>query len=140
MDPSVQFAHHARGCTIAAAKIDAGTVIYQNVTIGSNMRFNKTTNTWERLGNPVIGRKVIIADGAKILGPVIIGADSIIAAGAIITRDVPANSVAYGVNQVKPSRPTTTSFFTSPCPNTLLLLRHAKRSLTAMRSKCTWST
>ena len=40
MDKSVLFAHHARGCTIVAAKICANVVIFQNVTIGSNQRFN----------------------------------------------------------------------------------------------------
>jgi serine O-acetyltransferase len=66
------------------------------------MRYNKINNEWENIGNPVIGKNVIIADGAKILGPVIIGENSVVAAGAIITKDMPADSVAYGVNQCKP--------------------------------------
>ena len=45
---------------------------------------------------------VIVSDGAKILGPIIIGKNTIIGAGAIITKDIPANSIAYGVNQYKP--------------------------------------
>jgi serine O-acetyltransferase len=102
IDKSVLFAHHARGCTIAASKICANVVIYQNVTIGSNLRFNKVSNQWENVGVPIIGKNVVIADGAKILGPIIIGENSVVAAGAIITKDMPANSVAYGVNQFKP--------------------------------------
>ncbi|MCD7915438.1 MAG: hypothetical protein LUG96_09440 [Tannerellaceae bacterium] len=35
------------------------------------------------------------------LGPVLIGENSVVAAGAIITRDIPANSIAYGVNQFR---------------------------------------
>ncbi|WP_047999309.1 serine acetyltransferase [Lactiplantibacillus herbarum] len=105
IDPSVQFAHHGRGCTIAAAKIAANAVIFQNVTIGSNQKFNLRTQQWEQVGGPVIGRSVIVADGAKVLGPIIIGDNSIVGAGTIVTKDVPANSVVYGVNQVKP-RPT----------------------------------
>lgn len=35
MDRSVLFAHHARGCTIVAAKIGENVVIYRNVTIGT---------------------------------------------------------------------------------------------------------
>lgn len=116
IDPSVMFAHHAKGCIIAAAKIDTGTVIYQNVTIGSNMKFNKITNQWENLGNPVIGSNVVISDGAKILGPIIIGANSVIGAGAIITKDVPANSVAYGVNRIKPKDDTYDLVFHNPMP------------------------
>ena len=102
IDESVRFAHHARGCTIVAAKICENVVIYQNVTIGSNMKYNKVNNEWENVGNPIIGKNVVIADGAKILGPVIIGENSVVAAGAIITKDIPANSVAYGVNKYKP--------------------------------------
>ena len=102
IDRSVLFAHHARGCTIVASKICENVVIFQNVTIGSNLKFNKITGEWENVGNPIIGKNVVIADGAKILGPVIIGENSVIAAGAIITRDVPANSIASGVNQLKP--------------------------------------
>jgi serine O-acetyltransferase len=102
IDRSVLFAHHARGCTIAASKICENVVIYQNVTIGSNMRYNKASGEWENVGGPIIGRNVIIADGAKILGPVTIGENSVVAAGAIITKDIPAGSVAYGVNQFRP--------------------------------------
>lgn len=105
MDKSVRFAHHARGCTIVAAKICRNVVIYQNVTIGSNMRYNKIQKEWENVGNPILGENVIIADGAKILGPVVIGENSVIGAGAIITKSIPANSIAYGVNQYKPKNP-----------------------------------
>ncbi|GAP73174.1 transferase hexapeptide repeat protein [Candidatus Symbiothrix dinenymphae] len=102
MDKSVLFAHHARGCTIIAAKICENVVIFQNVTIGTNMRFNKVSSEWENVGNPIICKNVVIADGAKILGPIIIGENSVVGAGAIVTKDMPANSIAYGVNQFKP--------------------------------------
>jgi serine O-acetyltransferase len=101
IDKSILFAHHARGCTIIASKIYENVVIFQNVTIGSNMRFNKMENEWENIGNPIICKNVIIADGAKILGPIIIGENSVVAAGAIITKDMPANSMVYGVNQFR---------------------------------------
>ena len=102
IDKSVLFAHHARGCTIVASKICENVVIYQNVTIGANLKFNKASNEWENVGNPIICKNVVIADGAKILGPILIGENTVVAAGAIITKDVPANSIAYGVNQFKP--------------------------------------
>ncbi|GHT28677.1 serine acetyltransferase [Bacteroidia bacterium] len=102
IDKSVLFAHHARGCTIIASKICENVVIFQNVTIGTNMRFNKVSDEWENIGNPIICKNVVIADGAKILGPIIIGENSVVGAGAIITKDMPANNIAYGVNQFKP--------------------------------------
>ncbi|GHU71875.1 serine acetyltransferase [Clostridia bacterium] len=105
MDESVLFAHHARGCTVVAAKICKNVVIFQNVTIGSNLRYNKIQSRWENVGTPILAEGVIIADGAKILGPIIIGENTVVGAGAIITKDIPPNSVAYGVNQYKPKSP-----------------------------------
>ncbi|MDR1007613.1 MAG: hypothetical protein LBL65_03480 [Campylobacteraceae bacterium] len=101
IDRSVLFAHHARGSIIIASKICENVVICQNVTIGTNMKYNKINNEWENIGNPIICRNVVIADGAKILGPIIIGKNSFVAVGAIVTKDIPANSIAYGVNQYK---------------------------------------
>ncbi len=117
MDESVMFAHHARGCTIVAAKICAGVVIYQNVTIGSNMRFNKVTSSWENLGSPILAKNVVVADGAKILGPITIGENTLVAAGAIITKDIPANSIAYGVNRYKAKDPDYELVFHMPMPS-----------------------
>jgi len=101
IDESILFAHHARGCTIIASKICENVVILQNVTIGSNLKYNKNKKEWENVGNPIICKNVIIADGAKIYGPIIIGENTVISAGAIITKSIPANSIAYGVNQIK---------------------------------------
>ena len=102
IDKSVLFAHHARGCTIIASKICENVVIFQNVTVGTNLKYNKRTHEWENVGNPFICKNAVIADGAKILGPIRIGENTVVAAGAIITKDIPANSVAYGVNRFKP--------------------------------------
>jgi serine O-acetyltransferase len=105
MDESVLFAHHARGCTVVAAKLCKNVVIFQNVTIGSNQRYNKVQGKWENIGTPILAEGVIVADGAKVLGPIVVGENTVIGAGAIITKDVPPNSVAYGVNQYKPKSP-----------------------------------
>jgi len=105
LDKSVRFAHHGRGSTIVASKICSNVVIFQNVTIGSNLRFNKMTEEWENIGTPIIDENVVIAGGAKILGPILIGKNSVIAAGAIVTKDIPADSVAFGVNQFRPKDP-----------------------------------
>ncbi|GAA3740258.1 hypothetical protein GCM10022422_24770 [Flavobacterium ginsengisoli] len=102
MDKSVLFAHHGRGCTIVAAKICENVVIFQNVSIGANLKYYKISKEWENIGNPIIAKNVIIADGAKILGPIAIGENSVIGAGSIITKDIPPNSVAFGVNKFKP--------------------------------------
>ena len=66
---TVFFAHHGRGCIIMASKIYENVAIFQNVTIGSNLKYNKISNEWENVGFPIICKNVIIGDGAKILGP-----------------------------------------------------------------------
>src|SRR3979490_635718 len=46
---------------------------------------------------PVIGNNVDIGTGAKLLGRITIGDNSIIGANAVVLADVPANSLAVGV-------------------------------------------
>jgi serine O-acetyltransferase len=48
-------------------------------------------------GSPVIGNRVDIGAGAKILGPISIGDDVTIGANAVVIRDVPAHCIAVGV-------------------------------------------
>ena len=70
------------------AIIGSDCVIGQNVTIGRRV---------SRSIAPVIGDRVYIAAGARILGPVTIGSNSIIGANSVVTSDIPPNSVSYGV-------------------------------------------
>jgi serine O-acetyltransferase len=57
-------------------------------------------------GSPVIGSRVDIGAGAKILGPIRIGDDVAIGANAVVLIDVPPNSVAVGVPaRVLPRKP-----------------------------------
>jgi serine O-acetyltransferase len=54
---------------------------------------------------PVIGNNVDIGAGAKLLGPIKIGDNSIIGANAVVLADVPENSIAIGVPAIiKPRR------------------------------------
>jgi serine O-acetyltransferase len=48
-------------------------------------------------GAPVIGDRVDIGAGAKILGRINIGNDVVIGANAVVIEDVPPNSIAVGV-------------------------------------------
>lgn len=43
----------------------------------------------DRVGHPVLGDDVWVLDGAKVFGPVEIGAQSVIGASAMVTRDIP---------------------------------------------------
>jgi len=66
--------------------------IRQCVTFGGNMGQEKEGRT-----QPLLGDNILIGAGAKILGPIKVGSNSIIGANAVVIRDVPENSVAGGV-------------------------------------------
>lgn len=52
-----------------------------------------------------IGNNVILGNGCMIIGAVNIGDNCIIGARAIVTHDIPPDSVVIGVNQIRPRRP-----------------------------------
>ncbi len=59
-----------------------------------------------RPGSPVIGNRVDIGAGAKLLGSIRIGDDVLIGANAVVLADVPAYSIAVGVPaRILPRRP-----------------------------------
>jgi serine O-acetyltransferase len=62
--------------------------LMHDVTIGTNM---------ERVGAPTLGDDVFVGAGAKILGPVRIGAGARVAANSLVLCDVPDGATAIGV-------------------------------------------
>jgi len=64
-------------------------IVRNGVTIGLR-------HTGQR-GSPVIGNRVDIGAGAKVLGAIRVGDDVAIGANAVVITDVPANSIAVGV-------------------------------------------
>lgn len=57
-------------------------------------------------GSPIIGNRVDIGAGAKLLGPIRIGDDVAIGANAVVLTDVPSNSIAVGIPaRILPRRP-----------------------------------
>ena len=73
-------------------------VIRNGVTVGLR-------NTGER-GSPVIGNRVDVGTGAKILGSICIGDDVAIGANAVVLTDVPPHSIAVGIPaRVLPRKP-----------------------------------
>lgn len=77
------------GETVIGANCD----IRQNVTFGGN--FSKSTSDGRT--QPWLEDGVSVAAGACILGPVYIGENALIGANSVVTRDVPANMIAFGV-------------------------------------------
>jgi serine O-acetyltransferase len=84
------YIHHGHGIVIAGG-VRAGRElhIYQQATLGMSWGSNQ--------GTPVLGDRVHIFTGAKILGNVTIGDDAVIGANAVVLQDVPAGCLAVGV-------------------------------------------
>lgn len=80
------------GCIIIHSQTIIGddVIVRQGVTIG-----NKVLD--RPLDAPVIGNRVNIGAGAKLLGKIMIGNDVDIGANAVVITDVPDNSIAVGV-------------------------------------------
>ena len=76
-----------------------GIVIGGNARIGNRVRFygNNTIGTAKDNGYPSIEDDVWIGAGARILGPVTVGARSQVGANAVVLEDVPPDSVAVGI-------------------------------------------
>lgn len=66
--------------------------VFQGVTLGGNVGKVK-----EGRDAPLIGDNVFIGAGAKVLGPVKIGDNCMIGANAVVTKDIPKDSVAVGI-------------------------------------------
>ena len=88
------FIDHGMGVVIGeTTEIGDDVMVYHGVTLGG-----RTMQRVKR--HPTIGDRVTIGAGAKVLGPVRIGADSAIGANAVVTHDVPAESIATGIPAV----------------------------------------
>lgn len=85
------FIDHGAGVVIGeTTEIGDNVTIYQGVTLGGTGK-----ETGKR--HPTIGNNVMIASGAKVLGPVVIGDFVKIGAGSVVLKDVPPHSTIVGV-------------------------------------------
>ena len=82
---------HGMGVVIGeTAEIGDNCTIYQGVTLGG---------TGKDVGkrHPTLGDNVMIGAGAKVLGPMMIGSNSKVAANAVVLAEIPENSTAVGI-------------------------------------------
>lgn len=85
------FIDHGVGLVIGeTTEIGDDCVLYQGVTLGGTGK-----DTGKR--HPTLEEGVMVSAGAKVLGPVRIGAHSKIGAGSVVLKDVPPHSTVVGV-------------------------------------------
>lgn len=85
------FIDHGMGVVIGeTAEIGDDVMLYHGVTLGG-----RTRDSGKR--HPTLGDGVAVGAGAKILGPITIGAGSVVGANAVVTKDAPADSILVGV-------------------------------------------
>jgi serine O-acetyltransferase len=92
------FIDHGMGVVIGeTAEIGDDVMLYHGVTLGG-----RSLEHGKR--HPTLGDRVTVGAGAKILGPWVIGDDSAVGANAVVTHDVPADSIATGIPAVVRAR------------------------------------
>lgn len=77
-----------------------GIVIHKRCVIGERCHISQGVTIGGTSGLhdvPVLGDGVQVGANAVIIGPIRVGSNSIIGAGAVVTKNVPPNSVAVGV-------------------------------------------
>jgi serine O-acetyltransferase len=74
------------------------TVIHVNVVAGNNLTILQGVTIGEhKSGVPRLGNNVSIGSGAKVIGGILVGDNATIAAGAVVTIDVPSGAVVGGI-------------------------------------------
>ncbi|MFT4052659.1 MAG: serine O-acetyltransferase [Microbacterium sp.] len=85
------FIDHGMGVVVGeTAEVGDDVMLYHGVTLGG-----RTRDAGKR--HPTIGDGVAVGAGAKILGPITIGAGSVVGANAVVTRDAPEDSILTGI-------------------------------------------
>jgi serine O-acetyltransferase len=85
------FIDHGMGVVIGeTSEIGDDVLMYKGVVLGGT-----SLNKGKR--HPTIGHGVVLGSNAVILGPITIGANAKIGSGAVVIKDVPADSTAVGV-------------------------------------------
>lgn len=73
--------------------------IFQNVTLGAAERPSDYSSRSDAM--PKVCKNVTLCAGAVIIGGIVVGEGCVIAANAIVTKDVPPFSLVTGVNNVR---------------------------------------
>jgi len=85
------FIDHGMGVVIGeTAQIGDRCLLYQGVTLGG-------TGKASGKRHPTLKENVVVGAGAKVLGAIVVGANTRIGAGSVVVRDVEADSTVVGI-------------------------------------------
>jgi len=83
-----------------------GIVMHPDVTLGEHVVVMHQVTVGQvhpaDVRVPTIGDGVYLGAGAKILGPITVGAGALVGANAVVTRDIPAGVTVVGANRILP--------------------------------------
>lgn len=85
------FIDHGMGVVIGeTAEVGDDCTLYQGVTLGGT--------SWEKgKRHPTLGDEVVVGAGAKVLGPIEVGAGARIGSNAVVVKDVPTQATMVGI-------------------------------------------
>lgn len=96
---NVMFVHGIGTVIGSGVSISDNCFIYQNVTLGGSGK--SKVHKEKDIYFPIIESGCRIYAGAQIIGPVVIGENSIIGAGTAIFRDIPPNSLVREEKKIR---------------------------------------
>ena len=92
------FIDHGMGVVIGeTSEIGDNVTIYHNVTLGGIAPSINSNEQRDVKRHPTLQDNVVIGSGAQILGPIIIGKNSLIGSNSVVTKNVPEKSVMAGI-------------------------------------------
>jgi len=84
------FIDHGMGVVIGeTTEVGDNVLLYHGVTLGG-------TSLEKKKRHPTIGNHVVIGAGAKVLGAITVGDNSMIGANSVVVKDVPPNATVVG--------------------------------------------
>ena len=89
---------HGMGVVIGeTSEIGDNVTIYHSVTLGGISPSIDSNEQRNMKRHPTLKNNVVVGSGAQVLGPIIVGENAKIGANAVVTKDVPENSVMVGI-------------------------------------------
>ena len=96
------FIDHGMGVVIGeTSEIGNNVTIYQNVTLGGIAPSINSNEQRDIKRHPTLEDNVVVGSGAQILGPIVIGKNSLIGSNAVVTKNVSEKSIMVGIPATK---------------------------------------